>query len=285
MYRGDCRRFHSSGNFQELHDQIGATYKFPPKSDFTVMYEDDEMELITISTDNELLEAISLATASKKPLKLIINLSDTPSSEVKKPTSVEIPVSSSPNTETVVSSSPATLPTPVPVASSPVTTSEEIKIQESVTPSLPSKEEMLDLALKFVGDSAIQNSMSVIINTIIDTISKSHNSKELISTMLSLDCISKHPSVQRLLPFTDMLIPYLNQLLERLDSATVLSFRPFVPQIAALGPTLPAMVQKLYDTGKLICGNNGDLSIDCDIKSLNFFEIMSKHWIVPTSTN
>jgi len=60
--RGDeMRRFNFKGqSFQELKKVIAEIFSIPLDSDFTVQYEDDEKDRVTLSSDAELKEAIQI---------------------------------------------------------------------------------------------------------------------------------------------------------------------------------------------------------------------------------
>lgn len=70
-FNGDLRRVSlAETSFSELKRVLGQLYDLT--SDFTVKYLDDENDLITMTSDSELVEAINLSKATEQPLRLTL---------------------------------------------------------------------------------------------------------------------------------------------------------------------------------------------------------------------
>jgi len=70
-FNGDLRRVSlNETSFVELKRVLAQLYDLT--SDFTVKYVDDENDLITMTSDSELVEALNLAKATERPLRLTI---------------------------------------------------------------------------------------------------------------------------------------------------------------------------------------------------------------------
>jgi len=253
LYQDDLRRFPLDGTptFESLAAFIKSSYKL---TEFSVTYEDDENETITVSTDNEFAEAISLAAHLKRPLKLNVSgkSSEAPSASVSTPTS-------------------SSISTPAPAPASSSTSDTETKETASEATELPGREELFRLAMQFVSDPAIQAVFLTVVSTVIDSLGSGKcQSRALVEDILDLKVVKNHPVVQRLLPFVDRLYVYLDQLLPRVDGATALSFRPYVAKCADLAPTLPALLQSIRDHCQISAGDNGDLEIVADIDIPDF---------------
>lgn len=74
-FNDDIRRVSLANNitFEELVRTARTTFKFPPSSELVVKYEDDEKDIVTVSSDLELKEAISLASKTGRVLRLFVS--------------------------------------------------------------------------------------------------------------------------------------------------------------------------------------------------------------------
>lgn len=74
-YNDDIRRvsLENTSNFAQLTTIIRNLFKFGPNAELVVKYEDDEKDLVTITSDLELKEAVGLASKTNSVLRLYVS--------------------------------------------------------------------------------------------------------------------------------------------------------------------------------------------------------------------
>jgi len=70
QYRNEFRRFHTTAQFDSFLDQIKRLFNFPEAANFLLKYKDEEGDMVTISSNEELLFAIELFSGSV--LRLVV---------------------------------------------------------------------------------------------------------------------------------------------------------------------------------------------------------------------
>lgn len=70
-FDGEVKRVKTTSDYAGLRDSIKQTFKHVP-SDFKTYYLDEEFEIISVSSSDDLLEALELSEQQAKMLKLII---------------------------------------------------------------------------------------------------------------------------------------------------------------------------------------------------------------------
>lgn len=109
QYEDDIRRFSFAGtSFNALKEEIFRRYNFKPQARVTLKYTDEENDLITVSDDVELADAINIA-GKQGTLRLVLSV-------IKRKVPVDVaPAGSAPITVPNTTATSGVVPPPVPI--------------------------------------------------------------------------------------------------------------------------------------------------------------------------
>jgi hypothetical protein len=267
-FNGELRRFLST-SAPSYVDVVAAVQQMFPRlgaSGFSLKYEDEENELITVASELELAEAVAVCKhLDRKTLKLIVVSRDedwvsvAPEQAQEKPEQLKEPVIEQPVVEEPVEQPvpivqepvPEPMPEPVPEPEpepEPVEESKD-KAPEPNEREL-TKEELLAALVELASDEQVQAGIPKLAETALSDASlealvdPSLPTVELLRNILSaVPDIAAHPQVGRLLAaVANVKTECLTHIREHIVSRVVPMVRMFRPMVLE---ALPALVQQL----------------------------------------
>lgn len=275
----DLRRltFVTPFTFSRLIDLLRSTFATNPIT-LTIKYRDDENDLVTISNDSELVDAISVAqSTSSKILKL--QLSQALDKSLSTSTSTSTPAASAshaPLTPPLVVASPsAAIITPTIAAtpttpSSPPTAAANVTSTASSSPSPPSSsssssscgkvEEWLRVIRSFLLSKEVGSVLPQLLNAVVDVVvTSSDNVESIVTRVVSLLPASfvASPSWTELAVLLSSVYSVLDEHLARLrvilatvEPHLIQTVKAFIiPQLAVMLPSLveqlPSLIQQV----------------------------------------
>jgi len=237
-FNGDIRRVTvPTSSFASLRETIAGL--FPAAgANFAIKYEDPEGELVTVTSQAELDQAIKDATAAKKTLRLVITTTASAAApELKIP---ETPRGSEAG--------------PTPAAATPAAEAKSAEAKND-GPKFPDCVELKRMALAFFTEPTVLAALPETLTGVVDAVMELAAKKEflgykgLVAKLLSAEAIKSHPSIQRLLPFLPQEAPCLEEKLKRIQASELVPvFGPIVKWLLSKLPCAVAMLPKLCET-------------------------------------
>jgi len=272
-FNGELRRF-MSPSAPSYVDVVAAVQQMFPRlsaNGFSLKYEDEENELITIASEAELAEALAVCEhLERKTLKLIVfsreeDWVSVPQLVEERALDERKEVENKPEPENQQEPEPEKEPQSQPL-NQPEPDKKEPEAEKEKEEPLPTKDEIVAVLVELVSDERVQAELPKLVETALSDVSldalldPSLPIVELLRNILSsVPEIAAHPSAGRLLAAAahTKAGEAMSQIREQLATTFVPFLRSLRPMLLTTLPLLiqqlPAMIQSLVDKVSSAC--------------------------------
>jgi hypothetical protein len=278
-FEGDVRRFQCSKDttFEVLSSIIRDTYKI---ENFTLRYSDEEGDMITVDSDQELREAFRLNENSVLKLNVLgkaptsmgmkeqnpdsVKTTEVPTSMgIKEQNANEQPESHSVKAETVNEQPPETKTPDTPQ-----------------TPEVPSCAEIKQLILAFLSSVEVKKDLPDAIKAVLYQLLSSRDVDQVVQAFVGYsEAIEKHPSAKVLMLHLDRLRPKLAHVFENVPEETISLGLNLVDTV------LPLILENLENISSCGQGEFPFTHFSSFLPGVNpFFQGCSSDFFSPTSS-
>jgi len=247
VFKHEIRRFDlRARTFDALHRAIVEAFGLADMPLF-VKYEDDENEMVTISTDAELEEAFRVVeSGQRKALKLFVTTEPAGASEPKR-AKLDSPQLQPSGAE------------PLRENKAPASSENNTSSSSSTAPPL-GQDEMMRMFLAFVNDPKLSAALFTALQVGLCAIADGEDLPTCVANMLASSSeLEQHPAVAMITPFLPAYLDRVAPLYDFLKSQRqyVSMLQSMLPMFAPMLPRILPMLPQLFERFCALRGNSG----------------------------